>query len=334
MGQIAHLRNYDQLDDCEVVALAEPQRELAKNVAQKYDIPKVYRTHEELVAEVAVDGIVAIQPYNRHKFIVPDLLEAEVPLFTEKPLAVSVETGSELVEQASHHNVSHMVGYHKRSDPAIEYAKSLLTEWQASNRFGAMRYVRISMPPGNWTANAPAPITTEERPPASETEPVPDTIPDGFEETYNHFINYYIHQVNLLRYCFDEPYTVEYVDPAETVLVVESSGGVTGTLEMAPYETTNAWDESVFIGFEQSYISVELPPPLISQQAGSVTVMRDDGDGEVITNPSLPPTAAMRAQARNFLEVIREGADPPCDSAEAVSDLSIANEYVHGLAAH
>ena len=45
MGQMAHLRNYVDLDDCEVVAIAELRAETARLVARRYGIEKVYPSH-------------------------------------------------------------------------------------------------------------------------------------------------------------------------------------------------------------------------------------------------------------------------------------------------
>lgn len=38
MGQKAHLSNYAVLDDCEVVAIAEPSLQLAEKVARRYGV--------------------------------------------------------------------------------------------------------------------------------------------------------------------------------------------------------------------------------------------------------------------------------------------------------
>ena len=89
MGQCAHLRNYVTLPDCEVTAIAEIREELGQQVARRYGVQKVYRSHTEMLASEKLDGIVASQLFTRHGLLVPDLLKGGVPLFTEKPLAGS-----------------------------------------------------------------------------------------------------------------------------------------------------------------------------------------------------------------------------------------------------
>jgi predicted dehydrogenase len=131
MGQAAHLRNYATLrDDCEVVALAELRPLLAQAVSRKYGVPKIYGTIAELLASEKVDGIVASQPFTRHGVLVPQLAQAGVPIFTEKPIAASVAVGERIVAAVEKSGTWHMVGYHKRSDPATEYAKRTIDEFK------------------------------------------------------------------------------------------------------------------------------------------------------------------------------------------------------------
>ena len=76
MGQCAHLKNYANLDICQVVAIAEIRESLRQNVAARYGIPNTYPTHEEMFHNEALDGIVAAQPFGRYGILVPELLKA------------------------------------------------------------------------------------------------------------------------------------------------------------------------------------------------------------------------------------------------------------------
>jgi len=153
MGQMAHLRNYVTIDECDVVAIAELRSQTAELVARRYGIAKVYADHRSMLAGEKLDGIVASQPFTRHAVLLPELYKGTKFVFTEKPLAVAVGAGEKLAQQASAAGCTHMVGYHKRSDPATMFAKGLIDQWKASKKFGALRYVRVLMPSGDWVAN-------------------------------------------------------------------------------------------------------------------------------------------------------------------------------------
>lgn len=334
MGQCAHLRNYVTAPGCEVAAVAELREKTARRVAGRYGIPKVYRTHAEMLENERLDGIVAPQPFTRHGILLPDLLKRGIPIFSEKPLAASVEVGERIVGAAREGKTWHMVGYHKRSDPATMYAKAEIDRLKASGEVGSLKYVRITMPAGDWIAGGLTDLIRGDDP-APELDfdpPAPGVDGAAFRE-YVSFVNYYIHQVNLMRHLLGEPYSVTYADPKGVVLAGQSQSGVPCVIEMSPYRTSVDWQESALVAFERGYVRLDLPAPLASHRPGSVEVLRDPGNGATpeVVRPHLPWVHAMRQQAIHFVKAVRGEAPPPCDSEEALEDLRVAREYMRLL---
>ncbi len=331
MGQCAHLRNYVAVPECEVVALAELRPKLGEAVARKYGVPRVYRTAEEMLAKEKLDGIVASQRYTMHGQIIPPLYAAGVPIFTEKPLAGSIEVGEQMLATLRASGTWQMVGYHKRSDPATMWAKAEIDRLSASGEIGKLRYVRIVMPAGDWIAGGfDGLVQTDEKPPDLSPDPAArDMDPDAWKAWLG-FVNYYIHQVNLLRHLLGEPYRVTFADKAGVLLVGETARGVTGTIEMSAYSTTRDWQESALVCFERGWVRLDLPAPLVVNRPGSVTAFRDPGNGATptTTTPVLPPVHAMRQQAIHFVRAIKGEIKPPCDAVEALEDLKVAREYL------
>jgi predicted dehydrogenase len=335
MGQMAHLRNYVTLEDCQVVALAEIRQETGKLVAQRYGVPKVYADHKQMLAAEKLDGVVASQPFNRHAVLLPEIYGAVRHVFTEKPLAVSVEAGRALAAAAAKAGCVHMVGYHKRSDPATAAAKETIDEWKATGELGPLKYVRILMPAGDWVASGfIGLLSAGDKAPPLETEPKPADMDDQTYNQYVSFVNYYIHQVNLMRHLLGEPYKVAYAEKTGVLLAVQSASGVPGVIEMTPYQTTVEWEESALVAFQKGYVILRLPAPLATNRCGSVEIYKDPGGGNPGAPgpqrifPAMPWTHAMRRQAINFVKVCRGEMPPPCDAAEAVLDLEAAREYI------
>jgi predicted dehydrogenase len=331
MGQCAHLKNYVTLAECEVVALAEIRQDLGKRVAERYGVPRVYRNHEELLASEKLDGIVASQMFTGHGTLLPELLKAGVPLFTEKPLAASIECGQKILDALKASGTWHMVGYHKRSDPATMYAKAEIERLRKTGELGKLRYVRILMPAGDWVANGFTDlIESNEPPPKLESDPPAADMDAQTYKEYIAFVNYYIHQVNLMRHLVGEPYRVTYAEPSGVLLAIESESGIAGTIEMSPYHTTIDWQESALIAFEHGWIKLDLPAPLASNRPGRVEMMRDPGRDAVPETvvPTLPWVHAMRQQAMNFIAAIRGEMKPLCDAYEAMEDLRVARDYI------
>ncbi len=331
MGQVAHLRNYAATPDCEVVAIAELRRGLGRQVAARYGVPRVYGSHTEMLAAEELDAIVAVQPFTRHGVLVPELLEAGVPTFIEKPLAGSVEAGERILAAVRASGTWLMVGYHKRSDPATAFAKAEIGRLKQSGELGALRYVRILMPAGDWVAGGFAGlIRTDEPIPQVAWDPPPADMDEETYRAYLTFVNYYIHQVNLMRHLLGEAYGVAYADPSGVLLAVQSESGVAGTIEMSPYTTTVGWEESALVAFEHGYVRLELPAPLTVNRPGSVEILRDPGGGRTpeAVRPQLPWIGAMQQQAANFVRAVRGEAKPPCEGEEALEDLRTARDYI------
>lgn len=331
MGQMAHLRNYVSLEECEVVAAAEIRQETARLVAARYGIPRIYKDHREMLAAEKLDGVVASQQFSRHALLLPGIYGRVKYVFTEKPLAVSVEAGEALARMACDTGTVHMVGYHKRSDPAVSYAKGVIEQWKKTGQMGAMKYVRICMPAGDWiAAGFTGRLDAGDKAGDMPVEPRPADMDEATYKQYVSFVNYYIHQVNMMRHLLGESYEVAYAERSGVLLAVRSASGVAGAIEMTPYRTTIDWEETLLIAFEKGYVQVRLPAPLASNRAGTVEVFADPGNGVIPQRviPTLPWIHAMRQQAMNFVKVCQGKMTPPCDAAEAVEDLKVARDYV------
>ena len=331
MGQCAHLKHYVTLPDVEVVALAELRPGLRAKVAARYGVPRTYATHTELLANEQLDGLVASQLYWRHGGLLPDLYQSGLPVFSEKPLAASLEVGERLVAALQASQSWHMVGYHKRSDPATECAQAEIARLQASGELGRLTYVRLLMPAGDWVANGFSDLLTDDGPlPEIASDPPATDLDTATFDQYSRFVNYYIHQLNLLRFLLGEPYAITYADPSGVLLAGQSRSGVACAIEMTPYTTTLDWQESAFICFEHGTITLELPAPLAANRPGRVTFFRDPGPGvqPQTVIPQLPWVSAMRQQAANFVAAIRGERRPPCEAPEALEDLRLARDYI------
>ena len=334
MGQLAHLQNYAALDSCEIVGVTDVKQEQAKKVAAAYLIPKVYCCAEEMLRDSEIEAVVASQSFSNHVNVVEEVLSAGKHILTEKPLCVYPQNGRRLVECAAKNKKIHMVANHKRSDPAAEYAVKVIKSWKASGEMGKMNYVRITMPPGDWISGANGvnlPISTSEEYAKFTPEQIPEGVDPSIDKDYVSFVNYYIHQVNMMRFLFGEDYGLSFADKSGVLLAVESRSGVSGIIEMATYSTTDSWQESAMVCFEKGYVFFTLPAPLASQRAGEVTVFTDNGGGGVFTSPALPNLCAMRNQSMNFIKAVKGEIDPPCPSSEAVKDLEFALDYIYAM---
>lgn len=330
MGQAAHLRNYVALDNCEVTAIAEIREDMGKKVAQRYGVPKVYASYEEMIANEKLDALVASQPFSRHGVLLPGLFKANLPVLTEKPLGRSVQVGEKILEAVKANNARYYVGYHKRSDPAIMYAKKEIERLQETGELGKMRYVRITMPAGDWVAGGFNWLIQGAAPEGLEFDPNAPDMDEGTFYQYDAFVNYYIHQVNMMRHLLGEDYEVTYAEESGVLLALRSVSGIPGTIEMSPYGTSVAWQEEALVAFDKGWIHVKLPAPLATFRAGEVAIYRDPGNGVTPseTKPQMPWVHAFRQQAMNFVAAIQGEKTPLCGPEDALKDLQASRQYI------
>ncbi|HJN19279.1 MAG TPA: Gfo/Idh/MocA family oxidoreductase [Armatimonadota bacterium] len=329
MGQKAHLDNFVTIPDCEVVALAEGRSQTAEIVASKYGIPNTYSDHRAMVENEELDAVVAIMGYHLHHAVVPDLLEAGLHVLTEKPICIRTDTAREMAELADKKGVVYYVGYMKRSAPATQTAVEKIREWKQNGRFGQMKYLRAAMPPGDWTFHIEGPVSGGDAPPAYDGG-VPEALPEWLDaetqQTYNAFVNYYIHQVNLIRYLLGEDYKVTYVDPARAMLAGVSDSGVSVVLEMQGYGLTAGWEETYRAIFSDAKIDLSIPSPMARQRGGEVEIFRGK-DCQSVESPVVLPLWPFLEQARHFVRCVQGKEEPWSSPWDAVKDLEVSEQF-------
>jgi predicted dehydrogenase len=332
MGQLAHIRSYALLrEECELVALAEPRQRTAQLVAERYGISHVYRDHRELLESEQLDGIVAAQRYTHHAALLPELYPHVRHLFTEKPLALSAETGDRLAALARREGCVHMLGYQRRSDPATVEAKRTVDAWKASAELGRLRYLRMCFTDGDWTGNAQGLIDVGEQPPPFPAEEPPPEFAEDDDALWalSTGVDELVHPLNLLRHFVGEPYRLVFAHVSGRLYAFESESGVPMTIEVSPYRVSVGYDEELLVAFEHGYVRLCPAPSLAVNRAGRVEIYADAGDGlPQRVAPELTWIDPQQAQAANFLRVCRGEAPPPTHAAEAAVDLHLVADIV------
>jgi predicted dehydrogenase len=333
MGQVAHLRNYAFRDDCQVVAIAEPRPELAHKVAAAFGVPTIYADHRQLLDDPNIDAVVASQPHLRNGHIAIPLLKAGKYVFTEKPMAGSLEEAQEIQAAAEQGGVHVMVGVMKRHDPSVLAARDLLQGLYTSGDLGRLYRVRAHCWGGDWIHNALPPITTTETVPEDTTfKPhfSPWMDPDQAKQFQN-YTNIMAHTVNLVRFLYPQPVTVQtamarkdnrlihtvLMNSDESVLVELAGGGT----------RSHKWEEETHFYFEKGWVKLFTPSPLNRQARGRVELYRSE-DGKAGERREIIPTIgwAFQRQADHFIASVRDRKEPISSGRDTLEDMRIMED--------
>lgn len=91
-----HARRYAQRDDCRLSAVVDPDVARAEAVAARFDAAAVYSDLDQLVT-AGVDAVSVVNPGAAHVATAETLLAAGVPVLVEKPVALTVAEGEQLL---------------------------------------------------------------------------------------------------------------------------------------------------------------------------------------------------------------------------------------------
>lgn len=123
-----HARLYKASENADVVGIYDVSEETASKVAEEFGL-KTFPTPESLAAECEALSIAV--PAHLHHAIGMPLLRMNKHIMMEKPLCVTVEEGTDIVNEAKERNLVLAVGHVERFNPAMDY----LEKRQAKTRF-------------------------------------------------------------------------------------------------------------------------------------------------------------------------------------------------------
>ena len=333
MGQLAHLENYHRVPECDVVALAEVRPELGRKVAAHYGIPSIYRSHEELLADDSVDAVIASQPFHRNYDMGRAVLRAGKHLFTEKPMAGTVEDAEALVALAAEQSVRYAVGFMKRFDPGIQLAQQRLAALEKSGELGALKMVDTTCFLGDWLQNPGHPIRTEEPPPADNLPPrYPGHLDPGLRAAYDHFLNIYSHNVNLLHFLLPgrELVCESAHRSGQSFLVVFRAEGLLISLRGTP-SRSNRWEEHTSLHFDKGRVEIQSATPLNRQEVAEVTVWRESCGTWTGQRLFAPVEWAFYRQAAAFVAAVDRGVELPTSGDKCLADVALMEDVFKAL---
>jgi scyllo-inositol 2-dehydrogenase (NAD+) len=112
-----------RLEETTLVAVADRDRDLAAQVARDFDVPHVYATAEELIANPDVEAVVVVSPTHTHREVVIAAVQAGKPTFCEKPLALTLDECRQIEKAVTQSGTFFQMGFMRRFDPGYAAAK-------------------------------------------------------------------------------------------------------------------------------------------------------------------------------------------------------------------
>jgi predicted dehydrogenase len=341
VAQNIHLPNFAALEGCDLVAIAELRPRLARQVADRYGVERVYRDHHELAADDAIDAVAVSARYDQQGDIAADLLRAGKHVFVEKPLALSLEQATCIVSAAQEGRARLMVAYMMRHDPGNDAARSLIASWRATGEMGNPVFARSHGFCGDWTAglDTSAMVTTDE--PLSIPTPyknLPDWLPSEWGERYVEYVQQYTHNINLLRYLLaagdDASVRSADLDPdGFNGIAILEVAGIRAAIESGSIDF-HTWDWHTQVYFERGWVRLSAPPFFVRPSQARLEIYEAGAPHQYRYPVVEPPTAwPYREEAAAFVEALRTETPFRSSGEDTLTDVRLCEEiYKHALA--
>ena len=143
LGGIAtrsHLPALAALPDVEIQAGAEIDAYQAGRTQQRFGIPKVYATYQEMLEQEKLDAVYVCLPNALHYQAASTALGRGLHVYCEKPMGLSAQEAQDLAEQAEQAGLVLMPGYHLRFHEHFIRARELIK----ARRLGKILQIQAS----------------------------------------------------------------------------------------------------------------------------------------------------------------------------------------------
>jgi len=294
MGQ-HHVRVYDELDEVDLVGVADADAEKASKIAEEYETRAV--EVQGLVEDVDAVSIAVPTPY--HYETAMTCIEHGIHVLIEKPIAASRSEGEELIEAAEANDVLMQVGHIERFNPAV----TALNKVVDTEDIVAIHAERLGPPPKR-------------------------------EIHDNVVIDLMIHDVDIvLSLTGDEPATVQSAGTRKNrygTATLQFESGIVATLIAS--RLTQRKVRKLQITTEENFIELDYLDKTVDihRRSAPEFVKRESGmqyrHESVIERPQIDNGEPLKAELSEFVESIRTGTIPRVNGEDGLRAFELVTE--------
>jgi len=120
-----HARIYSQMDDVELVGVADTDAKTAMEIALKYETEPF--SEPEKLLKNDLDAVSIAVPTSRHKDVALKVASYGVHMLIEKPIAESLESADAIIEAARRENIKLLIGHVERFNSVVLKLKEVIS---------------------------------------------------------------------------------------------------------------------------------------------------------------------------------------------------------------
>ena len=324
IGQVAHLRSFAQNEKCNIFGLAEIREDILKKVSSKYSIKKTYLNYKDLINE-QLDAIVLIVRRYHTYHLAREILEKNLPLFTEKPMAANYDQANKLYKISNSKKLTYVVGNMRLHDDGIKKAKLEFQRIIKNKVLGKLISFRIFCHAGDDYVGIDNYFKSDINAPNHYIHNNgPEFLSIKERKSFEKFLAFFCHDLNLLNFFLGKPKNIFSSK-------LSSSGGVItfdyknfhGTFEFN-YLNQSIWHEGISFYFDNGYMDIKLPPAFLKNQ--SATYLIYDNQKQEYKSNKITNTWSFKNQANFFIDLISKRKFNNDSAFDSLNDIKLAEE--------
>ena len=137
IANFAHLPALSKCPEADVIAVCDRDLDLCRKAAERFHIPRVYSSAEEMLSKEELDLVDICLPPTFHKDTLMKALEQGVNCLVEKPLTITTSDADDVIAQAEAKGLKLHVIHNYSALPGVLRAKALVAEGEIGEIRGA-----------------------------------------------------------------------------------------------------------------------------------------------------------------------------------------------------
>lgn len=134
-----HMRCFKEMDDVEMVAMADISEAALERRSKEYGIADCFADYETMLSKVRPDAVSVCTPNGLHAPAAIASLTAGAHVIVEKPMAMNAREATAMLDTARKHRRKLVIGFQHRFDPKTQFIRKAVD----SGRLGRILFARV-----------------------------------------------------------------------------------------------------------------------------------------------------------------------------------------------
>lgn len=331
IAQIAHIPFIQELPQFEIGALCDFSRGVVDALGEKYRVSKVYTDYDAMLGDADLDVVLVTN--KNHAAPAIAAMQAGKHVLVEKPMAFNLVQADAMIAAAEANNVTLMVAYMKRYDPAYERMCELVAG------MSGIHMIRVHDFAGTYQINheiydlVSARDLDPDKLANLQKKDQADLLADiGSDRTdlvdaHDIMIHLAIHDINALQGLYGLPLKLvaaRLFNSNFVTALFEYENGVRLMWETGNLVSLVKWDEHIMVWGRDQRVQLKFPFPYLKNAATELLIDENFGSSAVQRAITVSYDEAFKREWRHFYECITTGAEPRTNAREAREDLAFA----------